>query len=82
MGNISDWKREDWPLPVFFRHDLLRGMVIETFQDDDLVSPVEIIPYRGGDISLTDEEKTCGSLAVEIMLRQKLNISEPLEKST
>jgi hypothetical protein len=40
VGKISNWRREDWPLPVFFRHDLVQGIVIEKFSDDDLVSPI------------------------------------------
>jgi hypothetical protein len=76
IGKVSNWKRESWPLPVFYRHDLLRGTVLVRFSDENLITPIEETSYQGGDIKLTDEDSTAGSLAVEIMLRQKLNISE------
>jgi hypothetical protein len=81
IGKIPNWKREDWPLPLFYRDDLLRGPVLVQFADDDLANPIDEMPFRGGDIQLTDVHGTAGSLAVEIMLRQKLNISESPESS-
>jgi hypothetical protein len=76
VGKISDWKRENWPLPVFFRDDLLAGTVLIRFSDENLVSPIEEITYGGGDILLADRDRTSGSGAVAVRLRQKLNISE------
>jgi hypothetical protein len=79
IGQIPNWRRENWPLPLFYRNDLLQGPVLVRFADDNLVSPIEEMPFKGGDIQLTDEHGTSGSKAIEIMLRQRLNISEPLE---
>jgi hypothetical protein len=76
IGRIQDWSREKWPLPVFYRNDLLVGTVLIRFSDDDLVTPLQELRYKGGDIALSDENSTSGSGAVEIRLRQKLNISE------
>jgi hypothetical protein len=74
IGEIPNWRREDWPLPIFFRNDLLRGTVLIRY--DDNLDEIEQIPYVGGDFPLTDEQIFSGSEAVEIRLRQKLNISE------
>jgi hypothetical protein len=72
VGSIKNWARKDWPLPIFYRHDLLRGTVLVRY--DDNLEEIEEIPYSGGDVALTDRQSTAGALAVEIMLRQKLKI--------
>ena len=74
IGSIKNWTRKNWPLPIFYRDDLLQGIVLIRY--DDNLDEIEEIPYAGGDMPLTDKQRTAGSLAVEIMLRQKLNISE------
>jgi hypothetical protein len=79
IGDMPNWNRDEWPLPTFFRNDLLLGPVLVRFYDDDLVRPAEEQPYKGGDFEFTDEDSTSGSKAVEIRLRQKLNISESRE---
>jgi hypothetical protein len=76
-GSIKDWSRDDWPLPVFYRDDLLRGTVLIRY--DDNLEEIDEIPYYGGDVALTDRQSVAGALAVEIMLRQRLNIGEPSE---
>lgn len=76
-GSIKNWSRNDWPLPIFYRDDLLRGTVLVRY--DDNLEEIDEIPYSGGDVALTDRQSVAGSLAVEIMLRQRLNISEPLD---
>jgi hypothetical protein len=74
LGNIKDWAKKDWPLPVFYRNDLLQGTVLVRY--DDNLEEIDESPYSGGDVPLTDKQSIAGSLAVEIMLRQKLNIRE------
>ncbi len=76
IGSMPNWNRDEWPLPTFFRNDLLLGTVLVRFSDDDLVRPAEEHRYKGGDYQFTDEDSTSGSKAVEIRLRQKFNISE------
>jgi hypothetical protein len=74
IGNMPNWNRDEWPLPIFYRDDLLRGTVLIRY--DDNLEEIDEIPYFGGDVALTDRQSVAGSLAVEIMLRQKLSIGE------
>jgi Immunity protein 26 len=76
VGIVSNWKREDWPLPLFYRDDLLQGTVL--VQYDDNLDVAEEFRYSGGDVKLTDRQSIAGSLAVEIMIRQKCNIPHPV----
>jgi hypothetical protein len=51
-----------------------KGTVLVRYNDS--LEEIDERPYSGGDVPLTDKQSIAGSLAVEIMLRQKLNIRE------
>jgi hypothetical protein len=79
IGKLGNYTRARWPLPVFFRDDLLQGTVL-VYYDDEL-NLVNEEPYPGGDQKLADRQMVSGAEAVEIVLRQAfgINKTEPEE---
>jgi hypothetical protein len=74
IGRLQNWVRDEWPLPVFYRDDLLRGTVL--VQYDDNLEEIEEVPYTGGDVKLVDKQRFSGSEAVKIRPRQFFGINQ------
>ena len=40
LGQLEDWDRIDWPIPVFVRYEVTTGRSFWVYYDDDLTMPL------------------------------------------
>lgn len=71
VGSVTDWKRENWPLPDFVRKDDISKRAWRVrYSDDNLVQPIseESAPYD----SPLQEDSIAGAGFVELRLTRLL----------
>lgn len=73
LGRQDDWRREEWPMPILFRQEPLRGIITRVIYDSDDPSKqvrTEVMP-KGSPI--TPKDGMMGAGFVESVLTKKLN---------
>ncbi|HEY3366476.1 MAG TPA: Imm26 family immunity protein [Symbiobacteriaceae bacterium] len=77
------WRREDWPLPQFYRADsLLKAMFVVTYSDADLITPVSETRVSADAVRGLPKDGGCGQGFVEIRLTRLLADDETSRTQT
>ena len=73
LGRLQSWKRQDWPIPVFVRTDLISGVYHKVvYSEDNLLTEIELLPCSAKEASELPKDGTSGDGAVELKLTKLL----------
>lgn len=75
LGKCEDWKREDWPMPIFVQEELLSGRKFLVHYDDSNTNKVLYRERVEGDTSKYPADLLSGAGAVEVKLDVYLKAS-------
>lgn len=68
LGLLPEWHRGEWPVPPFVRRDLVRGLVIVRYDEQDLVTPSSEVQASDVETTALPRDDLFGSGAVELVL--------------
>lgn len=73
VGQIEPWQRDEWPLPLFVRRDVINGTPRKVvYREPDFHAEVELLPCSEEEAKRLPEDGVMGSGFVEIRLTKLL----------